>query len=793
MDFSDIDVPADTAADDSGGGFDFPEGTADSGNPEDFENPPDSENPADFFDSFNPEGEDTGFVLPDEAESTPADFSDDFSLSGLDDIFTPPAGSGLDADLAAMAAKDGDTPEVEEINLTEDEFARLQQSLASYPLNLRIALEEIIAEQVVDPAILSALIKMLVRGGSFKEAASQAGKILGRTISIPRGFEKKTGEALEAEQNSFAYIFVHKFLPVLRLFFIGALVAASLFYLIYQFIYIPNRARNMYQIGYERIAAGEYERANDRFNEAFKIHRVKDWFYKYAEAFRDERQYIYAEEKYDDLLRFYPRDKKGALDYANLETNYLRNYSKADRILRTNILDFAIDDPEGLLAQGDNNMAWGEIDPSRYENAREAYARLLERYGWTDPVVERMMLYFIRTDNLAEVLPLQQYFDEANKRKITAASLAELGGYLLDKQTEEVQGVPDENIERIGGLRDLLLRAVRADPSLPESLYHLARYYDRYGNAREERQTLESAIRTFDNAREETPRRTSYRIDTERRYAETLIRSREFFAAEEHLAKGIGVYEDALNRRLLSRSPEYGRLYANMGDLEYFTKAGDMEAALRYYLRGEENGWAPPEIQYRIGSAYYQLRNWGPALDRFFAASSEMPMNRRLLHALGNVSYQRGNYYAAQGYYQRLLDLLDSERARFPVLTPNDRPDHMELAERMMITRNNLGVAMEALANRPGNARFRSQALGLYAESARAWDAMTRNPQTMIRSGAGEFSTPGINLAYLNSRNILYPQPDYEPQIYLKIDKDVLEPSTWEELAPSGSSLAAIN
>jgi hypothetical protein len=80
--------------------------------------------------------------------------------------------------------------------------------------------------------------------------------------------------------------------------------------------------------------------------------------------------------------------------------------------------------------------------------------------------------------------------------------------------------------------------------------------------------------------------------------------------------------------------------------------------------------------------------------------------------------------------------------------------------------------------------RYRSRALGLYTESARAWDSLTRNPETMVRLGAGDFSAPGINLAFLNSRNALYPVPDYEPQIYLQIDKDVLEPSIWENLSP---------
>jgi tetratricopeptide (TPR) repeat protein len=262
-----------------------------------------------------------------------------------------------------------------------------------------------------------------------------------------------------------------------------------------------------------------------------------------------------------------------------------------------------------------------------------------------------------------------------------------------------------------------------------------------------------------------------------------LTNAREFFPAEEQLIKGIGIYEDALSRRLLTASPEYGRLYADLGDLEYFTKSRDMNRALEYYRRSEQNGWAPPEIQYRMGAAHYRLGQWEGALERFFAASSEMPLNRRLLHALGNVSYLRGNFFAAQGYYRRLLDLLEAERSRFPMLYPNERSDHMELAERIMIARNNMGVTLEALTDRSGDPRYRTEAMALYAESSRAWDALTRNPDTMSRS-------TGTNLGFLNSRNILYPQAGFEPHIFNQIDKDILEPSAWETLAPSDYRLS---
>jgi tetratricopeptide (TPR) repeat protein len=183
-------------------------------------------------------------------------------------------------------------------------------------------------------------------------------------------------------------------------------------------------------------------------------------------------------------------------------------------------------------------------------------------------------------------------------------------------------------------------------------------------------------------------------------------------------------------------------------------------------------------MQYRMGSAYYQLEDWKNALEYLFAASSNLPLNRRILFAMGNTALKRGDYFAAQGYYNRLLDILESQRARLPVLLPNDRPEYLELAERLMMARNNAGVASQMLAGQTGNRSYLTRAISFYAEAERAWDSRTRDPRTMIRSG----STP---LPYLNMRNALYPQGNYEPQIFIRIDREALENSPWENLAPS--------
>jgi len=276
-------------------------------------------------------------------------------------------------------------------------------------------------------------------------------------------------------------------------------------------------------------------------------------------------------------------------------------------------------------------------------------------------------------------------------------------------------------------------------------------------------------------------------VDTYYRYANLLINNKEFFTAEEQLVKGVELYEEFVTRNLIAPSPQLGQLYAGLGDLEYFVKSGNVQAALDNYIKAEKYGWDPPEIQYRMGAAYYQQEKWGNALDYLFKASSELPMNRRILYALGNTAYKRGDYFAAQGYYNRLLDILENQRVRLPVLLPNDTPQFLELGERLMMARNNAGVAYEMLAKQTGRREYRSKALSLYADSARAWDSITRNPISMTRMSIGDTpGAPSINLGYLNANNALHPSSGFTPEIFIRIDKDVSEPSHWEELAPFG-------
>ena len=61
-----------------------------------------------------------------------------------------------------------------------------------------------------------------------------------------------------------------------------------------------------------------------------------------------------------------------------------------------------------------------------------------------------------------------------------------------------------------------------------------------------------------------------------------------------------------------------------------------------------------------------------------------------------------------------------------------------------------------------------AQAIVQFQQSERAWDALTRNQQTMVRLG-------GSNLAEENIKYITHPVSDFEPAIYIDIPKTLTD------------------
>jgi hypothetical protein len=227
-----------------------PAETAEPENPDldlgDLDNPEAATEPEDAG-SAPQEGEDSGLGdLNGFAGSQQDDFVglDDFSFDGLDETLekaSVPAAAAVGAAAGQGKADKGKKPaapeppdapaSLDDIKISHEEFESLQKTLAGYPLNLRIACQQIMVEKSASPEKMYSLIRHLVDRDPPRVTAALAGDILGKTIFIPAGFQKSSGEALAAEQATFAYVFKNSFLPAFRLVAVIAVMVFSVGYL----------------------------------------------------------------------------------------------------------------------------------------------------------------------------------------------------------------------------------------------------------------------------------------------------------------------------------------------------------------------------------------------------------------------------------------------------------------------------------------------------------------------------------------------------------------------------------
>ena len=728
------------------------------------------EAPLDAFDAYTfdePAGGLSGEALDRELENLggETDLASTFSLEGSFDNFGAPEqdeGPRRAETPGPASGRRGAGRREEEpgrkVSLTEAQVDRLQDRLLALPLNLRVAVEDSIANERGSEAQRSDLVWMLVESASLEELASAAGKILKRRISIPEGYVRRTGAGYLEEKGSLGYLLAHTVLPIARMAFLVLLVASALGYLGWRFIYKPIVATSLYRTGYQRIAEGRYPEAEDAFVRATSIREFVVWYYRYAEAYVQKRQYIRAEDKYRSLLEGdrkrgivpHPLEKKAALAWARLEQDQLK-YKDAVDILNKHVIDHLPRDEDALLLQGDIFLEWGDEDRARYEDARKRFARLIEYHGTKDLYLERMLLLFMRTDILKEVLPLKQRFLAAKKPRLAASTLAELGGYLLDH-------------DRVPEVLPVLKLALDLDRLLPETNFQLHRYYQKAGEPGEEMKGLDNAIAGFERLSALGKRRLGMYLDSLVRRGDLRLAAGGFLTAEEDYGKGAVAYERARDLDRVPRTPAWAKAWAGLGDVAYWGR-DDLTAAEDLYAKAEQQGWDEPAIRYRRGFIASRDARYADALEHFWRAMQGGIETPPLLYAIGNTFFERGDYHAAEGYYRRIIEKLGDRFDALDYPEPQDKPSDRALVETLMEAQNNRGVALYRLGGRIGNAKLKAEAIAAFDASARLYDTMVRDTRSLISANAA-------NLGYLNMDYVLHPKRGIDLAIYRPIAKD---------------------
>jgi len=713
-----------------------------------------------FTQSENDNNEQSGFSLEENPlESDITEVADDqFNLPDNFKDFSADTHTRMFDSVIAKST--GAAGEGEILTISDDEYFQFLNKLESFPFNVQLAIQDYIANGDDRPENKMNFIRFVLEQDSLKKVVNKLGNIINRVIPIPRGFQRKTVEEYEREKQTFKYWFMHRFLPVAVMSAIALILVFCISVLSWQFIYKPVTAESLYKTGYSYLENGQYETAIEKFNRAGEYKRKKKWYFSYARAFRAKKQFTAAEKMYIRLIYDFEHDKQAGLEYADMLSTDLRNYEKAETVLRRRVLDQHVNDKDGMLALGDVFMNWADEDPEKYSDAVKIYSRLIELYGENDTFLLRMMRYFIRTDNLAEVLNLKDHFS-SRITKIGASNLTELSGYLLEKRYNPKPLDSEKLRSKIDDVRMLLEKAVQTDKTMPEAYYNLGRFFI-YNNKQDGAiENLTKAIKLFETAAPMTARRTVRSVDAMRLLGEQLVEQKKYLDAQTLYANALNIYRDYTAFKPLPPNKDIGKLYADYGDIDYFISY-NFDSALDSYQNAVKELYNTPSVNYRIGYIHYQQENYRQAIEAMSLAYAEKANDKNLLYGFGNAFFKRGDYFAASSAYEELLALLNAQRSRRELIFSNTRPDDVAFIERYMHTANNLGATLSRLSERTGDSQKNGRALALYAEATRAWDALTRNPQTMIRAKS-------VGLAYLNTQNMLKARTSYESEIYTDI------------------------
>ncbi|MCR4822199.1 MAG: tetratricopeptide repeat protein [Treponema sp.] len=718
------------------------------------------------FGPEKPEGEE--FPATDDGLGNDDDFILDssFEIPGFSDTETADLGkkkSGLDL-VDFSKGKEG----VPKNSLTDDEYIQFKKNLANYPLNLRIAIEDfIVRDEFTDDAVFEVIEKVLKKT-SARQLATQLEKILDVSINIPRDFERRSFAEYEAYKQSFQYQLKNRIIPAAIVGVILCFVCFGLFKAGQRFIYKPVMANIHYKQGYTLLQENEFPQSEEEFKEAVSYKPVKKWFFKYAEGYRQKKQFDRAGKMYKNILLFFNQDKIAGLNYAEMELYDRANYQRAEEIVRREVLDYHINDADGILLLGDVFLEWAGIDESKYELAKQQYLDLMQRYGSNSLYLSRMLRYNIRTDKLREVLYYKNIFyqskqDKENLKNLGASDWRELSGYLLDKLYGKLSKNDEYLRSSIEDVLAMLNLAIKAEPVNPIGHYNLAQYAIHNGNTEQAKAELEKSLELFEGQSVRTKKNVYREINATRILGQLYADNREYLKAQTIYTRGINLYNEEHEASELEGDENTGKLFANMGDLDYFI-SGEMDDALYNYEQAIKIKNDTPSINYRVGAIYYNRQDYDNALVSFIKVSEKEPKDPNVLLSLGNVLSIRGDNFAAESYYSDLLKELDKGREKQKFLLPQADEDDYATVDLYLKANNNLGVTLYRLAHQTGDSNMNAQAMVRLSDSIRAWDALTRNQKTMIRM-------EGSNLAAQNSKYITHPHPDFEPAIYTDIPR----------------------
>lgn len=710
----------------------------------------------------------------------------------------------------------GNTEEKKEFYLSENQIFEIKKNLTYLPRNLKIAVEEFIANEETKEPVVQELTNLILANSSAKKIAAILERETGETIKLPARYRAMSGYELEKQQNSFMYKFLTRYLPA---FLVGLCITAGvtfLFWILFAIITPWSSASSKYREGRKAIVKGNYEKAESCFKLAYFGNEKKSWPYKgfpnrtetlkYADLYEFKRQYNYAEDKYQLLLRNHWEKsshlKKSKLKYARMLSQSLGRHAEAVVQLKE-IKEGGIIEPSGIRFQGIGNDAdadfalarvyflWGDDD---------------NRYDYYDEAMNQLSSYLVAPGKKVfnEVLSYELwYLSKRNETNKMAKIIKE--NYFANKKEEKRFKKIKKDLRIWNDIVDcflsarftqepvsVLMNSLEKDyPTDPELNWHRSRQQGLSARPDLEERTLIRVLNLLKITPYQTRREYRIQILATARIGEINYDSKKIIEAKTRLVNAIQTYESLRSRGVLEPKAEYGKIYADLGNLYYY-HAGNLDAAYMQFAQAEAQNFKSHVMDYKQGFIDYWRGDFKKAKQQFYFVLEMIPNNKNAIFAMANTMLEDFNLSHAQSHFVRYIKMQNEILPGFGSALNAHRKDQFSILQSLEAAHNNLGVTYYRQYERNSEVEKRDMAMLQFTRSLEYFNVLGRKDKIRVGAtveGLKKYSIPSLNsVASLNQHEIWYREPTPSLSIMRQIPFD-LETLEMVEIMESNSVL----
>ena len=570
---------------------------------------------------------------------------------------------------------------------------------------LRKKIRKIILESTAPKKDIDEIITLLLLGEDEAKIKAIADRILPDSAvmekaAVPPVTRKPRRRVIYTEETKRIKEFQKELKYTARFYILTLLFIVTFVLSIWQFVWIPLRAKAHFERGLSYFKVKDYPSAEQEFYQGRKVEDWRlfgpdlTWYNIYASNYIANKELDRAKEKYIQALDYNPYDEETIYNFADYykKNVYPPKYEEAIKLYKRLLTKYP-NKFDYLDKIGYTYIEWGDrvSDPvdknTFYNEANRIYEEFSDKNKKNTDSLFRLLDIALRVSNKQRIDILFDTIDHINKRAVNINTLTELGKYY-------------NNERELDRAKKVFDKMMPQRPQYDEAYYEYSRYL----------------TMNFDFLRAIQAASNAVLLNSKNGKALNLLGELYIInnSIPNNINQAIASLENAKNI-----SPYYYKPYANLGHIYFYNSLNfaDPEKALQkafdyyktslFYIDKNTKDFL---LFYNLGWLYYKYGDYSDAFEMFSKIYVDDPSNPILSFNMGSVYYKLNKLLLAKIEFDKAIEYYQAIANKISYINP-ELERHKEIYTQLAKAYNNRGVIFSSLARRNKSQEYEQLAL----------------------------------------------------------------------------------